>query len=163
DAKRADRKRHQVPSVAIAGYTNAGKSSLLNRLTGARVLVENALFATLDPTVRRSTTPDGRAVTVAATVGPGPQLPPPPGEAFRSTLEEVGDSDLLLHVVDASHPDPEGQITAVRTVLGELEDFDVPEIVVLNKADIAEPETVARIRSQVGDCAVVSARTGNGI
>ena len=84
-------------------------------------------------------------------------------EAFRSTLEEVGGADLLLHVVDASHPDPEGQITAVRAVLGELEGFDVPEIVVLNKADIAEPETIARLRSQVGDSAVVSARTGMGI
>ena len=163
DAKRADRKRHQVPSVAIAGYTNAGKSSLLNRLTGAGVLVENALFATLDPTVRRSTTPDGREFTFADTVGFVRHLPTQLVEAFRSTLEEVGDSDLLLHVVDASHPDPEGQITAVRTVLGELEGFDVPEIVVLNKADIAEPETVARIRSQVVDCVVVSARTGKGI
>src|SRR5699024_1862509 len=144
------RKRHQVPSVAIAGYTNAGKSSLLNRLTGAGVLVENALFATLDPTVRRSTTPDGREFTFADTVGFVRHLPTQLVEAFRSTLEEVGDSDLLLHVVDASHPDPEGQITAVRTVLGELEGFD-------------EPEIVARIRSQVRDCAVVSARTGNGI
>ena len=163
DAQRADRRRHSVPAVAIAGYTNAGKSSLLNRLTGAGVLVENALFATLDPTVRRSTTPDGREFTYADTVGFVRHLPTQLVEAFRSTLEEVGDSDLLLHVVDASHPDPEGQITAVRTVLGEIDGFDVPEIVVLNKADIAEPETIARLRSQVGDSAVVSARTGMGI
>lgn len=161
-AKRADRKRRRVPAVAIAGYTNAGKSSLLNRLTGAGVLVENALFATLDPTVRRSTTPDGREFTYADTVGFVRHLPTQLVEAFRSTLEEVGDADLLLHVVDASHPDPEGQITAVRTVLGELEGFDVPEIVVLNKADIAAPETIARLRSQIGDSAVVSARTGMG-
>jgi len=163
DAQRADRRRHQIPAVAIAGYTNAGKSSLLNRLTGAGVLVENALFATLDPTVRRATTPDGREFTFADTVGFVRHLPTQLIEAFRSTLEEVGDSDLLLHVVDASHPDPEGQITAVRTVLGEIDGFDVPEIVVLNKTDLAEPETIARLRSQVGDSAVVSARTGMGI
>ena len=163
EAQRADRRRHRVPAVAIAGYTNAGKSSLLNRLTGAGALVENALFATLDPTVRRSTTPDGREFTYADTVGFVRHLPTQLVEAFRSTLEEVGDSDLLLHVVDASHPDPEGQITAVRTVLGELEGFDVPEIIVLNKADIAAPETIARLRSQVGDSVVVSARTGAGI
>lgn len=163
ESQRADRRRHLVPAVAIAGYTNAGKSSLLNRLTGAGVLVEDALFATLDPTVRRSQTPDGREFTFTDTVGFVRHLPTQLVEAFRSTLEEVGDADLLLHVVDVSHPDPEGQIRAVRTVLGELEGFDVPEIVVLNKADIAEPETLARLRSQVGDSAVVSARTGAGI
>jgi GTP-binding protein HflX len=163
EAQRADRRRHQVPAVAIAGYTNAGKSSLLNRLTGAGVLVENALFATLDPTVRRATTPDGREFTFADTVGFVRHLPTQLVEAFRSTLEEVGDSDLLLHVVDASHPDPEGQITAVRTVLGEIEGFDVTEIVVLNKADLASPETIARLRSQVEHSIVVSARTGEGI
>ncbi|EYT50189.1 GTPase HflX [Brachybacterium muris] len=163
EAQRADRHRNQVPSVAIAGYTNAGKSSLLNRLTGAGVLVENALFATLDPTVRRSQTPDGREFTYADTVGFVRHLPTQLVEAFRSTLEEVGGADLLLHVVDAAHPDPEGQIRAVRTVLGELEGFDVPEIVVLNKADIAEPETIARIRSLVEHSAVISARTGEGI
>lgn len=163
EAKRSDRKRSGIPAVAIAGYTNAGKSSLLNRLTGAGVLVENALFATLDPTVRRSTTPDGREFTYADTVGFVRHLPTQLVEAFRSTLEEVGDADLLLHVVDASHPDPEGQIRAVRTVLGEIEGFEVPEIVVLNKADIAELETIARLRSQVELSAVVSARTGEGI
>ena len=163
EAQRADRRRHQVPAVAIAGYTNAGKSSLLNRLTGAGVLVENALFATLDPTVRRATTPDGREFTFADTVGFVRHLPHQLVEAFRSTLEEVADSDLILHVVDGSHPDPEGQVTAVRTVLGEIEGFDVPEIVVLNKADLAAPETIARLRSQVEVSAVVSARTGEGI
>ena len=162
-AQRADRARHRVPAVAIAGYTNAGKSSLLNRLTGAGVLVENALFATHEPTVRRASTPDGREFTFADTVGFVRHLPTQLIEAFRSTLEEVGGSDLLLHVVDASHPDPEGQIAAVRTVLAEIEGFDVPEVVVLNKADLAEPETIARLRSQVGDSVVVSARTGMGI
>ena len=163
EAKRADRTRREVPAVAIAGYTNAGKSSLLNRLTGAGVLVENALFATLDPTVRRAETPDGREFTFADTVGFVRHLPTELVEAFRSTLEEVADADLLLHVVDASHPDPEGQIRAVRTVLGEIDGFEVPEIVVLNKADLAEPETIARLRSQVELSAVVSARTGEGI
>jgi GTP-binding protein HflX len=163
EAKRADRRRREVPAVAIAGYTNAGKSSLLNRLTGAGVLVENALFATLDPTVRRATTPDGREFTFADTVGFVRSLPTELVEAFRSTLEEVADADLLLHVVDASHPDPEGQIRAVRSVLADIDGFDVPEIVVLNKADLATPETIARLRSQVQDCVVVSARTGNGV
>ena len=163
EAKRADRTRREIPAVAIAGYTNAGKSSLLNRLTGAGVLVENALFATLDPTVRRAETPDGREFTFADTVGFVRHLPTELVEAFRSTLEEVADADLLLHVVDASHPDPEGQIRAVRTVLGEIDGFEVPEIVVLNKADLAEPETIARLRSQVELSAVVSARTGEGI
>ena len=120
DTKRSSRKAHGVPSVAIAGYTNAGKSSLLNRLTGAGVLVENQLFATLDPTVRRAETADGRLYTLADTVGFVRHLPTQLVEAFRSTLEEVGDSDLLLHVVDGSHPDPEGQISAVRGVLAEV-------------------------------------------
>ncbi|MDO5646158.1 MAG: GTPase HflX [Dermabacter sp.] len=163
EAKRADRKRHAIPAVAIAGYTNAGKSSLLNRLTGAGVLVENALFATLDPTVRRAETPDGREFTFADTVGFVRHLPTELVEAFRSTLEEVADSHLLLHVVDASHPDPEGQMKAVRQVLSDIEGFDVPEIVVFNKADLASPETLARLRSQVERSAIVSARTGEGI
>ena len=120
EAKRANRKRNAVPSVAIAGYTNAGKSSLLNRITGAGVLVENALFATLDATVRRNTTPDGRVYTIADTVGFVRNLPHQLVEAFRSTLEEVGDADLIVHVVDAAHPDPAGQIATVRDVIGEV-------------------------------------------
>jgi GTP-binding protein HflX len=163
ESMRADRRRHAVPAVAIAGYTNAGKSSLLNRLTDAGVLVENALFATLDPTVRRSRTPDGREFTFADTVGFVRSLPTQLVEAFRSTLEEVADADLLLHVVDASHPDPEGQIRAVREVLSGIDGFDVPEIVVLNKADLVPEETIARLRSEVGESAVVSSRTGEGI
>ena len=162
--QRAARRRNQVPSVAIAGYTNAGKSSLLNRLTGAGVLVENALFATLDPTVRRAQTPDGRGYTLADTVGFVRSLPTQLVEAFRSTLEEVADADLVLHVVDASHPDPEGQIAAVRSVLGEIEGAaDVPELVVLNKADVADPETLARLRRREPGAVVVSAHTGAGI
>ncbi|MBG6083767.1 GTPase HflX [Zhihengliuella flava] len=163
EAKRANRQRHSVPSVAIAGYTNAGKSSLLNRLTQAGVLVENALFATLDPTVRKAETPDGVGFTIADTVGFVRSLPTQLVEAFRSTLEEVADSDLILHVVDVSHPDPEGQIRAVREVLREVDAHLVPEIVVLNKADAADPFVIERLRQHESRTAVVSARTGAGI
>jgi GTP-binding protein HflX len=163
DTKRAGRKANAVPSVAIAGYTNAGKSSLLNRLTGAGVLVENQLFATLDPTVRRAETPDGRLYTLADTVGFVRQLPTQLVEAFRSTLEEVADADLLLHVVDGSHPDPEGQITAVRGVLADVDAADVKEVIVVNKADAADPEVLDRLRRHEKHCIVVSARTGQGI
>lgn len=164
ETRRAGRRRHQVPAVAIVGYTNAGKSSLLNRLTGAGVLVENALFATLDPTVRRARTPDGRTYTLADTVGFVRSLPTQLVEAFRSTLEEVAEADVLLHVVDVSHPDPEGQITAVRAVLGEIEGIeDVVEVVVLNKADVADPEAVARLQRREPVSVVVSAHTGAGL
>ncbi|WP_265523309.1 GTPase HflX [Oerskovia flava] len=164
ETKRSSRKRHAIPSVAIAGYTNAGKSSLLNALTGAGVLVENALFATLDPTVRRAQTPDGRVYTLADTVGFVRALPHQLVEAFRSTLEEVGDADLLLHVVDASHPDPESQIAAVRHVLADIPGIeDVPEVVVLNKVDLADPEVVDRVRRKERRNVVVSAHTGQGI
>lgn len=163
ETKRSGRRRNHVPSVAIAGYTNAGKSSLLNRLTGAGVLVEDALFATLDPTVRRAETPDGRVYTLADTVGFVRHLPHQLVEAFRSTLEEVGDADVLLHVVDASHPDPEGQIAAVREVLGELDAPHLREIVVLNKADAADPDVLHRLRRREPGSVVVSARTGRGV
>ncbi|WP_258726742.1 GTPase HflX [Cellulomonas sp. NS3] len=162
--KRASRRKHGIPSVAIAGYTNAGKSSLLNRLTGAGVLVENALFATLDPTVRRAEAADGRVYTLTDTVGFVRDLPHQLVEAFRSTLEEVADADLVLHVVDASHPDPESQIAAVRRVFADIPGaMDVPEVIVLNKADLAEPEALARLRSREPGSIVVSARTGEGI
>ncbi len=163
ETKRANRKRNEVPSVAIAGYTNAGKSSLLNRLTDAGVLVENALFATLDPTVRRAETPDGLPYTLSDTVGFVRSLPTQLVEAFRSTLEEVADADLILHVVDASHPDPEGQIAAVRAVFSEVDARKVPEIIVLNKADAADPFVLERLRQREPRNVVVSARTGLGI
>ncbi|MDT9593669.1 GTPase HflX [Nocardioides zeae] len=163
DTMRTERQRNQVPSVAIAGYTNAGKSSLLNRLTGAGVLVEDALFATLDPTTRRTTTSDGRVYTMSDTVGFVRHLPHQLVEAFRSTLEEVADSDLILHVVDGSHPDPEGQITAVREVFAEIGADRVPELVVVNKADLADPLVLARLRQREPHLVVVSARTGEGI
>ncbi len=160
--KKAERVRRQVPSVAIAGYTNAGKSSLLNRLTGAEALVEDALFATLDPTTRRTTTGDGRVYTLSDTVGFVRHLPHQLVEAFRSTLEEVAESDLILHVVDGSNPDPEGQIAAVREVLAEIGADTVPELVVINKADAADPVVLARLLTRERHAVVVSARTGAG-
>ena len=161
--KRQERRRNHVPSVSIAGYTNAGKSSLLNRLTDAGVLVEDALFATLDPTTRRTQTSDGRVYTMSDTVGFVRHLPHQLVEAFRSTLEEVADSDLILHVVDGSHPDPEGQISAVREVLGEIHAGKVPELIVINKADVADPLVVQRLLLREPHSVVVSARTGEGI
>jgi GTP-binding protein HflX len=152
-----------LPSVAIAGYTNAGKSSLLNRLTGAGVLVENALFATLDPTVRRAQTPDGRDYTLVDTVGFVRHLPHQLVEAFRSTLEEVAESDLILHVVDGSDPHPEAQLAAVRAVFADVDAHKVPELVVVNKADLADPLVVDRLRRQEKHIVVVSARTGEGM
>ena len=163
ETKRLNRKRNRVPSAAIAGYTNAGKSSLLNRLTDAGVLVENALFATLDPTVRRAETPDGIGYTLSDTVGFVRHLPTQLVEAFRSTLEEVADADVILHVVDGSHPDPEGQIRAVREVLAEIEAQHLPEIIVINKADAADPYVLERLRQREPHHAIVSARTGEGI
>jgi GTPase len=163
DTKRQERRRNAVPSVVIAGYTNAGKSSLLNRLTGAGVLVENALFATLDPTVRRGVTPDGRPFTYADTVGFVRHLPHQLVEAFRSTLEEVADADLVLHVVDGSHPDPAAQLAAVREVFAEIGALGVPELIVVNKVDIADPAVIERLGRAEPLVALVSARTGEGL
>jgi GTP-binding protein HflX len=162
-AKRSTRQARQIPAVAIAGYTNAGKSSLLNRLTDAGVLVEDSLFATLDPTTRRTTTSDGRVFTLSDTVGFVRHLPHQIVEAFRSTLEEVADADLILHIVDGSHPDPEGQISAVREVFAEVGATSIPELIVINKADAADPLVVARLQRAEPHSVVVSARTGQGI
>ncbi|WP_300677924.1 GTPase HflX [Nocardioides sp.] len=163
DTKRQERQRNKVPAVAIAGYTNAGKSSLLNRLTGAGVLVEDALFATLDPTTRRTQAADGRVYTMSDTVGFVRHLPHQLVEAFRSTLEEVADADLIVHVVDGSHPDPEGQLSAVREVFAEIGAANIPELVVINKADIADPLVLGRLQRAEPHHVVVSARTGEGI
>ena len=161
--QRAQRRRSNVPSVAIAGYTNAGKSSLLNRLTSAGVLVENALFATLDPTVRQAKTPSGREFTLSDTVGFVRDLPHQLVEAFRSTLEEVAASDLILHVVDGSDPDPEGQLSAVRKVLADIDAQNIPELVVINKADAADPYVINRIKLHEKNSIAISALTGEGI
>ena len=163
DAKRADRKRHTIPSVAIAGYTNAGKSSLLNALTGAGVLVENALFATLDATVRRSETSDGRVFTLTDTVGFVRNLPHQLVEAFRSTLEEVADADVIVHVVDGSHPDPAGQLQTVRDVMGDVGARDIPEIIAFNKADLLSADDRLVLQGLEPKVHFVSSRTGEGI
>jgi GTP-binding protein HflX len=163
DTKRSNRRRRSVPSVAIAGYTNAGKSSILNRLTGAGVLVEDALFATLDPTTRRSRTSDGRVYTLSDTVGFVRHLPHQLVEAFRSTLEEVGQADLVLHVVDGAHADPEAQVRAVHEVLADIGTENVPEVLVVNKADAADEETLLRLKRLWPDAIFVSARSGVGL
>ncbi len=161
--KRAGRRRNAVPAVAISGYTNAGKSSLLNRVTGAGVLVDNALFATLDPTTRRARTGDGRIYTLSDTVGFVRHLPHQLVEAFRSTLEEVAEADLVVHVVDGAHADPEEQVRAVREVLAEVGAERVPELLVINKIDAADEETVLRLKRVWPDAVLCSARTGAGI
>ena len=163
EAKRANRIRNAIPSVAIMGYTNAGKSSLLNTITKAGVLVENALFATLDPTVRKTTTPDGRPYTLADTVGFVRQLPHQLVEAFRSTFEEVTMSDVIVHVVDASHEDPAQQIKTVRDVVGEVDARDIPEIIVFNKCDLIDEDQQMLVRGLEPNAVFVSAKTGEGV
>ncbi|MGY1659751.1 GTPase HflX [Geodermatophilus sp. SYSU D00705] len=159
---RLRRRRNRVPAVALTGYTNAGKSALMNRLAGADVLVQDALFATLDPTVRRTRTPSGREYTLTDTVGFVRHLPHQLVDAFRSTLEEVTDADLVLHVVDASAPDAMAQVTTVRGVLYEIGARDKPELLALNKVDVAPPEWVAALQVAHPDAVPVSALTGEG-
>ncbi len=163
DTKRQERRRNNIPSVAIAGYTNAGKSSLLNKLTNAGALVENALFSTLDPTVRKSLTSDGRIYTLSDTVGFVRHLPHQLIDAFRSTLEEVSQSDLIVHVVDGSHQDPFEQIRAVRQVIDEIGGAQIPEIIAINKVDIADPQIVMEILRSEPNSYAFSVRTGFGI
>ncbi|MFD9681408.1 GTPase HflX [Rhodococcus sp. NPDC059969] len=167
DTKRTRRLQSDIPSIAIVGYTNAGKSSLLNSLTGSGVLVENALFATLDPTTRRAALDDGREYVLTDTVGFVRHLPTQLVEAFRSTLEEVTDADLLLHVVDGADPLPTEQIKAVREVvtdvLRETDSKAPPELIVVNKIDAADPVTLTQLRGLLPGAVFVSARTGEGI
>jgi GTPase len=178
DTKRTQRLRNSVPSVAIVGYTNAGKSSLLNALTGSGVLVQDALFATLDPTTRRAELPDGRGFVLTDTVGFVRHLPTQLVEAFRSTLEEVADADLLVHVVDGSDPFPAGQIKAVREVItdvlresnatatdssGRSAGSAPAELIVVNKIDAADPVMLTELHGTLRGAMFVSARTGEGI
>ena len=164
--QRKARARSRLQTVALVGYTNAGKSTLLNRLTRSDVLVEDRLFATVDPTTRRLDLPGGERVLVTDTVGFVRKLPHQLVEAFRSTLEEVAEADLLLHVVDASAADPQSQIDAVRTVLAEIGADEVPELLALNKADMLNgerPGEVKRLVDRHPDAVLVSAQTGTGI
>jgi GTP-binding protein HflX len=162
DIKRSKREKNNEPQVAIAGYTNAGKSSVLNRMTKAGVLVENALFATLDPTVRQHGTPDGRGYTIADTVGFVRQLPHQLIEAFRSTLEEISHADLIVHVVDGTDSDPMGQIRTVHEVISEVEASGIPELIVFNKVDLLSDEDQVTLRGLVPGALLISARTGLG-
>jgi GTP-binding protein HflX len=162
DLQRKSRGRSGLASVAIVGYTNAGKSSLLNRLTDAGVLTEDRLFATLDPTTRRLALPGGEPVLLTDTVGFVRSLPHGLVEAFKGTLEVAALADYLVHVVDASSPDPEGQITAVRQVLAEIEAATVPELIVVNKADLAPGAAKGLVDDHPGSVAI-SAVTGEGI
>src|ERR1700734_2742567 len=161
--QRHQRRGHAVPAVAIAGYTNAGKSSLLNQLTGAGVLVDDSLFATLDPAVRKARTPSGLPITLTDTVGFVRHLPHQLVDAFRSTLEEVADADLILHVVDGSDADPRSPLAAVREVLSEIGAGDVPELVVINKADAADRIALEGLQLTERQSVIVSASTGEGI
>ena len=163
ELSRATRSRSQVPSVAIVGYTNAGKSSLLNRLTDAAVLVEDALFATLDPTTRRARAADGRVYTLTDTVGFIRHLPTDLVEAFKSTLEETRQADLLVHVVDGSCGDPLAQVGAVRAVLDQIGAAGVPELMVVNKIDAASADGLATLRHALPEAVFVSAVTGDGL
>jgi len=160
--QRKGRQRSGLGSVAIVGYTNAGKSSLLNYLTSAGVLVENRLFATLDPTTRRLALPGGEPVLLSDTVGFVRRLPHALIESFKSTLEVAVVSDLLVHVVDSTASDPQAQIDAVREVLKEIGASNVPELVVFNKADL-EPEGAAYMAAQLPGSVVISAVTGLGM
>jgi GTP-binding protein HflX len=161
--QRKARRRSEMPSVALVGYTNAGKSSLLNRLTDAGVLVEDRLFSTLDATVRRLELPTGREIVVSDTVGFVRDLPHALVDAFHSTLEETVGSDLLVHVVDTAADDPERQITAVRSTLQDLEAHEIPELMVLNKIDVASPVAVDRLLARHPGALPVAATTGTGI
>jgi len=157
------RKRSGEPVVAIVGYTNAGKSTLFNRLTGAGVLVQDRLFATLDSTVRKLDLPHGHAALVSDTVGFVRDLPHEVIEAFKSTLEEVADANLLVHLVDASDADPDHQITSVHAVLNEIGADTVGEIIVFNKMDAIDDTTSRRLEATHPDAVFVSATTGRGV
>ncbi|HEX6221165.1 MAG TPA: GTPase HflX [Acidimicrobiia bacterium] len=161
--QRKQRRRTQIPQVAIVGYTNAGKSTLLNALTDAGTLVQDQLFATLDSTVRRLELPDSRAIVVADTVGFVRRLPHHLVEAFRSTLAEAGESDLLVHLVDGTDEDPAGQIEAVAEVLEEIDAASIPQLLVINKVDALDEAATNRLRNLFPEAVLISARAGEGL
>ena len=161
--QRKSRKRSEIPQVAIVGYTNAGKSTLLNSLTDAGVLVQDQLFATLDSTVRRLKLPNSAAVLLADTVGFVRRLPHHLVDAFQSTLAEVTESDLLIHVVDGAEPHPEGHIAAVREVLREIGAAEIPELVVFNKSDLVSDSGRTRLATVYPESLQVSALNGDGL
>jgi GTP-binding protein HflX len=163
ETRSKSRKRSGLPVAALVGYTNTGKSTMFNQLTEADVLVEDRLFATLGSTVRRLDLPDGHRALMSDTVGFVRRLPHQLVEAFRSTLDEAADADLLVHIVDAADPDPDGQIAAVREVLSEIGASDVPEILVFNKSDIAEAAVLRRLSTVYEGSVAASALTGDGI
>ncbi len=164
EVKRGSRKRYALPTISVVGYTNAGKSSLTNRLTGSDELVENALFATLDTAVRRARAKDGRFYAYVDTVGFVRRLPTQLVEAFKSTLEEIGESDVMVHVVDASHPDPFGQIDAVNEVLKTIDGVDrLPVVTVFNKVDLIDAVTRERLEQLAPGAFFVSSATGEGV
>ncbi len=160
--QRKGRRKNRQAAVTIVGYTNAGKSTLLNRLTEAGVLVENRLFSTLDPTTRRLSLPGGEVVLLSDTVGFVRNLPHELVEAFKSTLDEVAESDLLVHVVDASAVSPEGNIHAVNDVLSSIEAMGVPQLIVFNKTDVAWPAQVEKLLERYPGSVAVSAHSGEG-
>ena len=164
DVKRESRRRKDIPTVAVVGYTNAGKSSIINCLTGSQELVENALFATLDTAVRRAQTQDGRNYTLVDTVGFVRRLPTQLVEAFKSTLEEVSQADVILHVVDGSHPDPISQIDAVNEVLSKIDGVeDIPQIIAFNKSDMMSDATREHLNAIYSNAIIVSAASGENV
>jgi GTPase len=163
ETQRKQRKRTQIPQVSIVGYTNAGKSTLLNALTDAGTLVQDQLFATLDSTVRRLELPEGRAIVIADTVGFVRRLPHHLVEAFQSTLAEAKQSDLLVHVVDGTDEDPAGQIEAVEEVLDEIEASSVRQLLVINKIDVLDERARRRLTNLWPEAVLISARSGEGL
>jgi GTP-binding protein HflX len=163
ETQRKQRRRTQIPQVSIVGYTNAGKSTLLNALTDADTLVEDQLFATLDSTVRRLELPEGRPIVIADTVGFVRRLPHDLVEAFRSTLAEATESDLLVHVVDGTDEDPAGQIEAVEEVLDEIGAAEIPQLLVINKVDALDERETTRLSNLWPDAVLISARDGEGL
>ncbi len=157
------RREEQVPTVSLVGYTNAGKSTLLNHLTDAGVAVEDRLFSTLDPTARRLRLPNRKPVVLTDTVGFIRKLPHGLVEAFQSTLEQVASAELLVHVVDVSHPDPDADVTAVDEVLAEIGATEVPRLLALNKIDLLGPRDRARLIERFPDSVPISAETGEGV